>query len=114
MTTSEEIVDVLVPVIERAIARRLEAVYGAIEQLREEFQQSVTVLDGNDQAVIAVVQELRGKVTGEGMQVAEVLAKAGESWERFVRGEAEKLGLKVIVPKASAIEIERIEVRDGD
>lgn len=96
--SAEQIVDTLVPVIERAIGRRMEEVYGAIEQLREEFQQSVTVLDGNDHALVAEIQRLRGS---GGEQVAEVLAQAGEAWERFVRGEAEKLGLKVITPKVA-------------
>ncbi len=95
----EQIVDALVPVIEAAIARRAEDIYGAIEQLRGEFQATINVMDGNDAAIIAAVQEMRGVLTGDGYQVSEVLSKAGASWERFVRAEAEQLGLKVIVPK---------------
>lgn len=92
-----EIVDTLVPVIERAIARRLEEVFGAIEQLREEFQTSVGVLDGNDHALVAEIQRLRGS---GGEQVAETLARAGQAWERFITTEAKLLGLQIIVPKA--------------
>lgn len=121
--TPEQVVDALVPVIERAIGRRMEEVYGTLEQLREEFQQTINVMDGNDQAIVAALQEIRGKISGEGYQVAEVLAKAGESWERFVRAEAEKLGLKVITPKViqqhkdlleGKDSVEKIDVREGE
>lgn len=91
--------NILVPVIERAMERRDVGVYAAIDQLRGEVQATIEVMDGNDQAIISALQEIRGQVTGDGAQVAEVLKLAAESWERFVRGEAEKLGLKVIVPK---------------
>lgn len=112
---AEQIVEVLVPVIEGAIARRMEEVYGTLEVLREEFQQTINVMDGNDHAIIAAVQELRGQITGEGYIVEEVVKRAGESWERFVRSEAEKLGLKFIVPKVpTTMPVERIEVRDED
>lgn len=94
--TPEDIVDTLVPVIERLIGRKSEDIYLAMEQLREEFQQSVTVLDGNDHALVAEIQRLRGS---GGEQVAEVLTRAAEAWEAFVRMEAEKLGLKVLVAK---------------
>ena len=109
MAEAEQIVDALVPVIEAAIARRMEQVYTVIEELREQFQQTINIMDGNDHAIIAAVQELRGQVTGEGYVVEEVVKRAAESWERFVRSEAEKLGLKVIMPK-----VQKIEVRDGD
>lgn len=113
--TPEQIVEVLVPVIEGAIARRMEEVYGTLEVLREEFQQTINVMDGNDHAIIAAVQELRGVVTGEGYIVEEVVKRAAESWERFVRSEAEKLGLKMLVPKVPVekVPVETIEVRDA-
>lgn len=105
--TPEDIVEVLVPVIERTMVRRLEDVYGTIEQLRGEFQQTINIMDGNDRAIIAEIQRLRGS---GGEQVAEVLTRAAESWDRFVRAEAENLGLKVLTPKG----VEKIEVRDEE
>lgn len=83
--TPEQIVEAVAPIVERAV-----------DQLRAEMQATVEVLAGNDDALVAEIQRLRGS---GGEQVAEVLTKAGEAWERFVRAEAEKLGLKVIVPK---------------
>lgn len=109
--TPEQIVEAVVPMVERAIARQMEDTYGAIEQLREEFQASINIMDGNDHAIIAEIQRLRGS---GGEQVAEVLTKAAESWDRFIRSEAEKLGLKVLTPKVTKVEIEHIEVHDDD
>lgn len=97
----EDIVEVIAPIVEQAIASRVTEIYEVIEDLRQGFQATVGVLDGNDQAIIAALQEVKAKVTGEGYQVAEVLKKSAESWDRFVRGEAEKLGWKVVVPKAA-------------
>ncbi len=94
--TPEQIVDRLTPVIEAAIARRMEEVYAVLEDLRSQMQSTVQVLDGNDQALVAEIQRLRGS---GGEQVAEVLANAAGAWERWVRAEAANLGLKVIVPK---------------
>lgn len=98
MTDVTGVVDALLPVIERAIARLRSEVEESIEQLREEMRATVEVLDGNDHALVGEIQRLRGS---GGEQVAEVLASAGAAWERFVKGEAEKLGLKVIAPKVA-------------
>ncbi len=94
--TPEQIVNVLTPVVEAEIGRRLEEVYSVIEDLRQQMIATVGVLEGNDQAIIAEIQRLRGS---GGELVAEVLSRAGESWQRFVMAEAQHLGLKLIVPK---------------
>ena len=92
----EQIVNIIVPVIEKMIAERSEAIYAVVEDLRQQMIATVGVLDGNDAALVAEIQRLRGS---GGEQTAEVLTKAAEAWERFVRAEAEQLGLKVITPK---------------
>lgn len=112
--TPEDIVEALVPVIERAIARRMEEVFGVIEELREQFHATIGVMDGNDQAIIAALQEVRGAVTGEGGQVGEVMKLAAESWERFVKGEAEKLGMKVVVPKTPIFDPKSVSTGRAD
>ena len=104
-----EVVDALVPVIEGAIARRMEEVYGVLEELREQFQATVAVLDGNDHAIITEVQRLRGS---GGEQVAETITKAAEAWERFVVTEARHIGLQVIRPKVAKEEVDDAPLAD--
>lgn len=94
--TPEGLVDILAPVVEQAIAERLEAVYLAIEVMREEFQQTISVMDGNDHAIVGELQRIKT------VTPAKVLEEAGEAWERFVIGEAKALGLRVVRPKAGA------------
>ena len=108
-TEVTEVVDALIPVIEGAIARRMEEVYGVLEELREQFQATVTVLDGNDHIIIAEVQRLR---ESGGEQVAETVAKAAEAWERFVVAEAKHIGLQVIRPKVAKEEVEDAPLAD--
>ncbi len=86
--------------VNEVIGRRLEDVYLAIEAVREEFQQTVTVMDGNDRAVIAELQRFQQ------LTPIQVMEEAAASWERFVKTEAEHLGLKVIVPKVATTEVE--------
>lgn len=96
MALEQEDVATIIEVVEEIMGRRLEAVFGAIEQLREEIQQTVTTLNGNDLAVIGALQHMK---LADGGQVAAVLERAGESWQRFLVNEAKEIGLKVIAPK---------------
>lgn len=98
-----QIAQVTRTVVEEIIAARMEQVYLAIEQMREEFQMTVGVLDGNDHAVIGELQRMKG------VTPAEVLEEAGRAWERFIKTEAGHLGLKVIRPK-----VEKMAVVEGD
>lgn len=86
MTIDQEdlrmIVEALAPIIE-----------AQIEQLRGEMQATVEVLDGNDLALVGELQKVKG------MTAAEVLTEAGESWERFIVGEAKHLGLRIVKEK---------------
>jgi len=96
MTIDQDDIAAIVSAVNENIARRLEDVYGAIEQMREEFHQTITVMDGNDMAIVGELQKMKA------MPTPEVLKEAGESWERYVRGEAKHLGLRIIAPKVDA------------
>lgn len=100
MTIEQADLEAIVGAVNEIIGRRLEEVYGAIEQMREEFTQTVTVLDGNDTALLGEIRKMSG------MTPAEVLKEAGESWERYVKGEAANLGLRIVAPKKKAEVVE--------
>lgn len=87
--SARAVVDVLYPIIEREFA----SVRTEIDQLRQEIYDTVQVLQGNDTALVGELQKVKGST------VAEVLQEAGESWARFVKGEAENLGMRVVVAK---------------
>ena len=101
-------VEAIIGAVDEVVGRRLEQVYASIEQLREEFYATTQVLDGNDHAVVAEVQRMKQ----EGPAV--LLATVEESWSHYIKGEAERLGMKVMVPKmpsAPVQKVEKIEVR---
>lgn len=87
--SARAVVDVLYPIIEREFA----SVRMEVEQLRQEVFDTVQVLQGNDNALVGELQKIKGST------VAELLQEAGESWARFVKGEAENLGMRVVVAK---------------
>lgn len=94
MALDQSDIDQIAEVVNGFLATRMEQVYLAIEQLREEFQATINIMDGNDRALIAEFQKVKG------MPPAEFLIQAGESWERFIRTEAKHLGLRVIAEKS--------------
>lgn len=102
-----EIVNAILPILQQHIDTEISL---HLDQLRQEFQATVEVLDGNDSALVAEIQRLRAS---GGEQVAETLTRAGESWERFIRAEAEHLGLRVMVPKVST-SVQISQTRDGE
>lgn len=79
--------------VDEAIRARMEEVYGVLEELREGFLGTVQVLDGNDQALVGEIQKWKQSPP------AEMLAIAATSWERFIRGEVEALGMRMVAPK---------------
>ena len=80
-------------VVDEVVGARAEQIYLAMEQMREEFQATVGVLDGNDHAVIAELQRMKQTAP------AQLLEEVERSWEWFIRGEAERMGMRVIVKK---------------
>lgn len=93
MGIEQDDIAAIVAAVNEIITKRLEDVYLAIENMREEFHQTVGVLDGNDMAIVGELQKMKAT------PAAEVLKEAGNSWERYVKGEARHLGLRVIAPK---------------
>lgn len=89
--SARAVVDVLYPIIEREFA----SIREEIDQLRAEIYDTVQVLQGNDNALVGELQKMKGST------VAEVLQEAGESWARFVKGEAENLGMRVVMAKGA-------------
>lgn len=83
----ELIADTAFQVVERVIAERMEQVYAVMEEIRGQMQATVGVLSGNDDALLAELRKVQHATP------AEVLTMAGESWERFIRGEAQRIGL---------------------
>lgn len=81
------IVDTVKAVVDRLLGERLEGVYGVLEETREQMQHTVATLEGNDQALLGELRKIQHATP------AEVLTMAGESWERYVRGEAMMLGI---------------------
>lgn len=89
-----------VQVIANLIGERMEQVYGEIEVLKgavreavEMLQQTAQVLHDNDVAIMGQLSIARGD------QVAKFVGGVSDSWERFIKVEAEALGLKIMVPK---------------
>jgi len=91
-----EIAQAVRVVVDEVVAQRSEQIYLAMEQMREEFQMTVGVLDGNDHAVIAELQRMKQTAP------AVLLSEVEKSWEHFIRVEAERLGLKVLAKKEAA------------
>lgn len=83
----------IIAAVDEVMGRRLEDVYGAIEQLRAEFSATIGVMDDNDNVILGEVKRLTGAGAGE------VAREAVDAWERFIRNEAKVLGLRVIAPK---------------
>ena len=106
MTITNDDVAQIVEAVNEIIGQRLQPVYESIEQMREEFTQTVTVLDGNDTALLGEIRKMSG------MTPAEVLKEAGESWERYVKSEAANLGLRIVAPKKKAAELD-VEVAES-
>lgn len=90
------IVDAVKSIVDRLLAERMESIYGVLEEIREQTFHSVTVLDGNDAALLAEIRKVQHATP------AKVLEMAGESWDRFIRAEAGHLGLRIVVPKVLA------------
>lgn len=92
------IVDAVKSVVDRVIAERMTEVYGVLEEIREQMFNSVTVLSGNDDALLGEIRKVQHATP------AEVLEMAGDSWERFIRGEAVKLGIVKVLTKTMPTE----------
>lgn len=100
----EVIVDAVKSVVDRVIAERMEQVYAVLEETREQMQQTVETLSGNDNALLGELRKIQHATP------TEVLTMAGESWERWIRGEATRLGIVPVIKKkkaTGAIEEER-------
>lgn len=111
MAIDQEDVETIIGAVDEVMGKRLEQVYASIEQLREEFYATTQVLDGNDHAVVAEVQRMKQ----EGPAV--LLATVEESWTHYIKGEAERLGMKVMVPKVPSQPVQKVEkipVREGE
>lgn len=88
------------PALKEVIGERMEEVYAVIEDLRqdvatavEQVRDTAQVLHDNDVALMARLQQ------AEGDPVAGFAARVNESWERFIRGECEQMGWRIVVPK---------------
>lgn len=83
----EIITDTVYAVLDRVIAERMEQVYAGLEETREQMQQTVAVLEGNDHALLGEVRKLQH--AGPVDLADEVVG----AWERFIHGEATRLGI---------------------
>lgn len=97
--TPEE-VQAVADVVEIAIGRRMEEVYGELEAVKEQVREAIEhvrataeVLHDNDTALMAHLQ------AGSGGEAAGLVIQVSESWERFLKSEMARLGWKVQVPK---------------
>ena len=79
--TDDELIDRLTAVVQQ----QLDGVYQIIDSLRDEFSQTVTVLDSNDRAVMAELQRVKGS------EVEGLANDAGEAWQRFITSEYARL-----------------------
>lgn len=70
--------------VDALVTERMADIQQAIEQIRDEFTQTVSVLEGNDNALLGEIRKWQG----------------AESWAEFIRAEAGKLGMSVIVAKS--------------
>ncbi len=86
----EVIVDAVKGVVDRLLGERLEQVYAALEEIRDQTYASITMLDGNDNALLGEIRKVQHATP------AEVLAMAGASWERWIRSEASALGYSTL------------------
>lgn len=86
----EIITDAVYEVVNRVVGARMEEVYAVLEELRGGFTNTVEVLNGNDNALLGEIRKVQHA------SPAEVLEMAGESWERFIRNEAEAIGMTVV------------------
>lgn len=93
----------VVDAVDAVMGRRMEEVYGELELVKqqvgealEQFRATAEVLHSNDLAVMAQL----ARVEGDGAR--EVVEIANDRWRRFVMGECERMGLKVVVPKGGA------------
>lgn len=80
-------------VVDQVLGERLEQVYTDLQAIREQFEHTVQTLDGNDHAILA---ELRARL---GDPVGELTVLAEQAWERHVRAEGERIGLKPVLVK---------------
>lgn len=93
MALTEEEFRQIIAGVDVAMGKRLEEVYGAIEQLREEFQATINVIDGSIMSIIGWLQER------EDPEVKEFSDGFQGAWDRLVKMEAERLGLIIDATK---------------
>jgi hypothetical protein len=72
------------------VTERMGDIHQTLEQLRDEFTQTVGVLEGNDTILLSEIRRV-------GQPESQLVA--GEAWTRFVRQEATALGLVFMAPK---------------
>lgn len=105
---NEQEMEQVITAIDMVMGRRMEEVYGELEKLRGEFQTTINVMDQSIMAIISRMQE----TTPENVGVAEFMESAGAAWERFIRREAEILGL-IGGPRTKGRKVEMSLGREG-
>jgi hypothetical protein len=103
MTLEPDDITQVIEAVDTILARRMEEVYGVLEDLREQVHGSITMLNGNDQALVSEILSLKGGLAAEWNQSSE------EAWRRFVEVQARELG---IIP--AKITAKKIVVKKGD
>ena len=79
------IVNTMKSVVNQVLAARLEEVYAVLEEIRGQFQHSITTLDATDHALLAEIRRVQGA------SPAELVDAVNEGWERFVMAEHKRL-----------------------